>query len=87
MKMESAIGLGFFLQNIGFPELAIILGLGVLFFGRKLPDVGRSLGKSIVEFKKGLKGIEEEIDDASNRPEPKRPASGDRLEGDAPKFT
>jgi sec-independent protein translocase protein TatA len=79
--------LGFFLQNIGFPELALILGLGVLFFGRNLPSVGRSLGKSIVEFKKGLKGIEEEIDDATTRPEAKRPASSDRLEGDAPKFT
>jgi sec-independent protein translocase protein TatA len=85
--MHAAPVLGFFIQNIGFPELAIILGLGVLFFGRNLPSVGRSLGKSIVEFKKGLKGIEEEVDDATNRPDVKRPASGDRLEGDAPKFT
>ncbi len=84
--MEAFVMLGF-IQNIGFPEMAILLGLGVLFFGRRLPEVGRSLGKSIVEFKKGLKGIESEMDDATNRPENKRPASGDRIEGDAPKFT
>jgi len=36
-------------------ELLIILVLGVLLFGKKLPDVGRSLGTAIVEFKRGLK--------------------------------
>lgn len=76
-----------FLPNLGFPEMAVILGLGVLLFGRNLPSVGRSLGKSIVEFKKGLRGIEEEIDDSTNRPAA-RPGAGDRIEsGDAPKFT
>lgn len=48
------------LPNIGPMELAVILMVGLLLFGRKLPEVGRSLGKSIVEFKKGLQGIEEE---------------------------
>jgi sec-independent protein translocase protein TatA len=43
-------------------EIMILLGLGVLLFGRKLPDVGKYLGKGIVEFKKGLKGLEDEID-------------------------
>lgn len=42
-------------------ELAVILLVGILLFGKRLPEVGRSLGKGIVEFKKGLKGIEEEI--------------------------
>jgi sec-independent protein translocase protein TatA len=77
-----------FIQNIGFPEMMVILGIGVLLFGRNLPSVGRSLGKSIVEFKKGLRGMEEEIDDASNRPSaPTRPSASDRLDGDSPKFT
>ena len=52
----------------GFPgnwEWIILLLLGLLLFGRRLPEVGRSLGKSIVEFKKGIKGIEDEIDEAS----------------------
>ncbi|HUB27133.1 MAG TPA: twin-arginine translocase TatA/TatE family subunit [Tepidisphaeraceae bacterium] len=42
----------------------IILIVGLLLFGRRLPEVGRSLGKGIVEFKKGLNGIEDEIENA-----------------------
>ena len=45
-------------------EWVIIMIVALLIFGRRLPEVGRSLGKSIVEFKKGLKGIEEELDKA-----------------------
>lgn len=54
---------------IGMPgpmEMMIILGIGVLLFGKRLPEVGRSLGKGIVEFKKGVQGIEDEIDSASS---------------------
>jgi len=49
---------------IGMPgpmEMIIILGIGVLLFGKRLPEVGRSLGKGIMEFKKGVQGIEDEI--------------------------
>ena len=49
-------------------EMVIILIVGLLLFGRRLPEVGRSLGKSIVEFKKGVKGIEDEIEEASAEP-------------------
>ena len=45
-----------------FPEMLVILALGDLLFGKRLPEVGKSLGKGIVEFKKGLKGIEDDID-------------------------
>lgn len=38
------------------PDLIILLVLGLLIFGRRLPEVGRGLGRSIVEFRKGLKG-------------------------------
>lgn len=48
----------------GGTEWIIIALFGLLLFGKRLPEVGRSLGKSIVEFKKGLKGVEEEIDGA-----------------------
>jgi sec-independent protein translocase protein TatA len=49
-------------------EWIIILALGLLLFGRRLPEVGRSLGQGIVEFKKGLKGVSEDVEQASNRP-------------------
>lgn len=40
----------------------IVIGLvALLLFGRRLPEVARSLGASIVEFKKGLKGQEDSI--------------------------
>src|SRR4051812_37042364 len=55
-------------QMPGFGEMLLIAGLGLLFFGKRLPEVGRSLGKGIVEFKKGLKGIEDEVEEASNQP-------------------
>lgn len=42
--------------NIGFPELIVILVIALLIFGAgKLPEVGRSLGNSIKEFKKAMK--------------------------------
>lgn len=67
-----------FFNMPGYTELIVILGLGLLIFGRRLPEVGRSLGRSIVEFKRGIKGIEDEVESESSR----RPA--ERLEDRAP---
>ena len=50
----------------GPAEMMIILVIGVLLFGKRLPEVGRSLGKGIIEFKKGVRGIEDEIESSSN---------------------
>lgn len=44
-------------------EWLIIALIGLLLFGRRLPEVGRSLGKGIIEFKKGLKGIEDDMNE------------------------
>lgn len=52
----------------GNTEWLVILVIGLLIFGRRLPEVGRSLGRGIVEFKRGIKGIEEEIEDESSQP-------------------
>jgi len=57
-----------FLGPIGWQELLILAIFGVLIFGRRLPEVGKNIGKGIVEFKKGLSGVEEEIDRAGKEP-------------------
>ncbi|MFQ5715045.1 MAG: twin-arginine translocase TatA/TatE family subunit [Candidatus Scalinduaceae bacterium] len=44
-------------------EWIIILIIALLFFGKKLPSTMRSIGKGVVEFKKGLKGVEDEVDE------------------------
>ena len=49
-----------FAWALGAQEILVLMLLGVLLFGRRLPEVGRSLGKSIVEFKKGLGGLEDD---------------------------
>jgi sec-independent protein translocase protein TatA len=45
-------------------EMLIIAAIILLLFGNRLPSVMRSLGKGIVEFKKGVQGIEDEVDKA-----------------------
>ena len=54
-------------------EWIIVVVVAVLLFGRRLPEIGRSLGRGIVEFKKGVKEVEDEIEDSS---EPKKSGSG-----------
>lgn len=44
--------------GIGVPELVVILLICLLIFGAsKLPEIGRAFGKTISEFKKGMKDI------------------------------
>jgi sec-independent protein translocase protein TatA len=47
-------------------EMVLIMGLGVLLFGKRLPEVGRSLGRGIVEFKKGLNSASDDFDGSSS---------------------
>ena len=66
----------------GLTEWIIIGALGLLIFGKRLPEVGRSLGKGIVEFKKGLKGIEDEVEQVDHNMD--KPRSSPRLEEKKP---
>ena len=64
-------------------------------FGKRLPEVGRSLGKGIMEFKKGMKGLEDDVGDGYNanagQPQaqplqPEAPRPPQRITAAAPKF-
>ena len=62
--------LAFFENLFRGPDLIILLIIGLLIFGKRLPEVGRGLGRSIVEFRKGMKGVQDEVEDAVNKPDP-----------------
>ncbi len=80
------------LFQLGTQEILILLVIGVLLFGRRLPEVGRYLGKGIVEFKKGMKGLEDDLDGGGStaiRPEApalEQPRPPQRVATTAPKF-
>src|SRR5689334_20093146 len=80
---------GFLEGALSPTHILIVLVVGLLVFGKRLPEIGRSLGKGIVEFKKGMKGLEEEIE---ARVEPRQePAAGQvrpprRVVTQAPRF-
>ena len=50
--------------SIGMPELIIILVIALIIFGpRKLPELGRSLGKSLGEFKRASNELRNTLDE------------------------
>ncbi|MFK7778466.1 MAG: twin-arginine translocase TatA/TatE family subunit [Gimesia sp.] len=71
-------------------EMVIVGIIALLLFGKRLPEVARSLGKGIVEFKKGVSGIEDDVTQASysdTQTETPRPTPEERSdEFAAPKF-
>ncbi len=72
-------------------HLLVIAFVALLLFGKRLPEVGRSLGKGIAEFKKGLKDVQEGIRDADDEmpedpPRRLRPPAGGKG-GTVPRHT
>ena len=68
------------LGGIGAQELLLILLIILLLFGaRKIPEIARGLGKSVAEFKKGTKDMEEEI--KGEEPEKREPPEKKDLAG------
>ena len=70
-----------FLQNIGTTELLIVAFVSLLVFGNRLPSVMRSLGKSVTEFKKGVSGIEDDIDQTVTADKKTTPPNDCHLQG------
>ena len=47
-------------------EWIIVLVIALLIFGRRLPEIAKGLGKSITEFKKGVKEAKDDVDDVTD---------------------
>jgi sec-independent protein translocase protein TatA len=56
------------LPSLGPMEMMVVMVVAVLLFGKRLPEVGRSVGKGLVEFKKGLRGIDDDVDLSARTP-------------------
>ncbi len=80
--MAPSLGILAFLQNIGMMEMIVIGLVALLLFGRRLPEVGRSLGKGIVEFKKGLRDVEDDVGSAGSGSNAQRPNKPDNSKKD-----
>src|SRR5215468_5865714 len=52
--------------SLGPGEMMMVMLVAVLLFGKRLPEVGRSLGRGIMEFKKGLSDAGDELDHNSS---------------------
>lgn len=51
------------IRNIGWPEIMVILLVGLLVVGpRKIPELARAIGQAIRSFKNGLKDIERDVE-------------------------
>lgn len=50
--------------GLGSTELLVVGIVALVLFGHRLPSVMRSLGRGVVEFKKGVAGIEDDLEEA-----------------------
>ncbi len=65
------------LGGIGAQELLLILLVLLLLFGaKKIPEIAKGLGKSVSEFKKGMRDLEEEVKKEEPTPEDKKKLAG-----------
>jgi sec-independent protein translocase protein TatA len=71
--------------SIGMPELIIIFVIALIIFGpRKLPELGKSLGKSIAEFKKASNELRNTLEEEIRLEEQKAPETAKPVNSPAP---
>jgi sec-independent protein translocase protein TatA len=78
-------------MGIGWTEMMILGVIGLLLFGKRLPEVARNLGKGMMEFKKGMYDIQDDVTSAASgrayNSSQSRPIPAEtREEAIAPKF-
>ena len=56
-------------------EMIIVAAIILLLFGNRLPSVMRSLGRGVVEFKKGIQGIEDDVEGAVHSKKDEEPVN------------
>lgn len=57
-----------FIDVLSPTHMIVILVVALIFFGNRLPEVARSFGRAINEFKRGLREVESEIDETPAQP-------------------
>jgi sec-independent protein translocase protein TatA len=72
------------MPNIGPLELAIVLVIALIIFGpKKLPELGRSMGRGLREFKGSLSGDKDDVDEKrAELEEPSKADEGEPVEGE-----
>lgn len=70
------------MPNIGFGEILVILLIGLIIFGpRRLPEMGRTVGKSLRDFRRAAEDLKAEIEsDADDDKLPRVPSPADQRE-------
>jgi len=69
-----------FLPSLGFQEMAVLVVIGLLLYGRNLPEAGRALGRVAAQFRRGLHEFKVQMDREGDLQEVKRTFQGTAAE-------
>ena len=65
--------------NIGFPEILVVLIIALIIFGpKRLPELGRSMGRGIREFRSSISGKDDDDDEDTSSPKPAQIEGADK---------